>query len=120
MIQVIKDKTELRQGNLILVDSTVIPPNFITAQPQMLGNGWEDAINKEWDNCAFLNANEKYMKDWLIEKLEKNGIGVTLLEKEGFDNLPKWRLTFNGNTKEISFFHQVQNAFEDWTGNRLL
>jgi len=120
MIQIIKDKTELRKGNLIFVDHMVIPPNFITAQPQMLGDGWEDAINKEWDNCAFLNAKEQYVKDLFGDELEKNGVKVEQLEKEGFDTFPKWTMTFNENTKEVSFIHQVQNTYEDWTGESLL
>jgi len=120
MIQIIKDKSELRTGNLIFVDSIVFPPNFITAQPQMLGDGWENVINKEFDNCAFLNAKEQYMKDLFGDDLEKNGVKVEQLEKEGFDTFPKWRMKHKEMTKEVSFIHQVQNIYEDWTGERLL
>lgn len=120
MIQIIKDKTELRKGNLIFVDSMVTPPNFITAQPQMLGDGWEDAINKEWDNCAFLNVKEQYMKDLFGDELEKNGVKVEQLEKEAFNAFPKWKMTFKDSSKEVSFIHQVQNTYEDWTGETLL
>lgn len=119
MIQIIKDKSELRKGNFIFVDSIVIPPNFITAHPQMLGDGWEDAINKEFDNCAFLNAKEQYMKELFGEDLKKNGVKAEQLEKEGIDNFPKWKMTYNGNVQEVSFIHQVQNIYEDWTGERL-
>ena len=120
MIKIIKDKSELRKGNLIFVDSIVIPPNFITAQPQMLGDGWENAINKDFDNCAFLNAKKQYMKDLFGDELEKNGVKVEQLQKEEFGTFPKWKMTFNGSSKEVSFIHQVQNAYEDWTGERLL
>ncbi len=120
MIQIIKDKSELRKGNLILVDSMVIPPNFITAQPQMLGEGFEDAINKDWENCAFLNAKEQYMKDLFGDELEKNGVKVEQIEKDGFDTFPKWKMTYKDKAVEVSFIHQVQNNYEDWTGERLL
>ena len=120
MIKIIKDKSELRTGNLVFVDSIVIPPNFITAQPQMLGDGWEDVLNKEWDNCAFLNANEEYMKALFGENLEKSGVKVELILKEDIDSFPKWKMTYKGNSAEVSFIHQVQNRFEDWIGVKLI
>jgi hypothetical protein len=120
MIRIIKDKTELRKGNLIFVDSIVFPPNFITAKPQILGDGWEEDINKEWENCAFLNAKEQYMKDLFGNEMEKNEVKVEQLEKEDFDTFPKWKMSYKKETKEASFIHQVQNNYEDWTGEKLI
>ena len=120
MIQIIKDKSDLRTGNLVLVDSLVLPPNFIAAQPQRLGDGWEDYLNKGFDNCAFLNITEIDMIQLFGEKLEKNGVKVFEIEKEGFRNLPKWEMTYKDNRAEVSFMHQVQNYFEDWTGQKLI
>lgn len=118
-ITVIKDTSELRKGNLILVDDMVTPPNFICATPQMLGDGFEEAINKEFDNCAFLNAEERYMKSLFGSNLEKNGVKVNQIEKGGFCP-PKWEMTYKNESKEVSFIHQAQNCYQDWTGEPLI
>lgn len=120
MIEIIKDKNGLRKGNLILVDNVVLPPNFIAAEPQILGDGWEEAVNKKWDNCAFLNAKEEYMIELFGGDFEKNGVKVEQLEKEGFFTLPKWKMTYKGKSEEVSFIHQVQNNYEDWTGEKIV
>jgi len=116
MIQIIKDETELRKGNLILFDGFVVPPNFIAAQPQMLADGFEGKINKKWNNCAFLNAKEQYIVDLFGCGLEKNGVKIRQLEEEAFNKFPKWEMTYKNEVAEVSFIHQVQNNYEDWTG----
>lgn len=119
MIQIIKDKSELRKGNLILIDDLVFPPNFITAQPQILGEGFEEHINKDFDNCAFLNLKDEHIKE-LFPTGEKNGFAISKIADPKINELPKWKITHGDNFKEISFVHQLQNFYFDWTNENLL
>jgi len=52
--------------------------------------------------------------------LQKNGVKVEQIEKETVDTFPKWKMTYNSNSAEVSFIHQVQNIYEDWTGEKLI
>lgn len=127
MLQLIKNPDGLRIGNLIFVDSIVFPPNFITARPTLIGEGFENAFNEEPSNCAYLNAEDKWMKQLLTE--EKDGklcngefTAEKIYEPKGMfdEKFTTWKIKFGENEAEISFIHELQNYYFDWTHSHLL
>ena len=132
MIQLVKSPKELRLGNLIFVDRFVFPPNFIAAQPSIVGEGFEDSINDKTQNVAYLNATQKWMRQLFTE--EKDGClckGKFIAEKvqdEGHMEFPLWKISYKKKIffffpktykAEIQFIHEVQNYYKDWVGEEL-
>lgn len=123
MLQLIKKPDGLRAGNLILVDSFAFPPNFICAKPMGLGEDFESLLNEKTDNCAFLNLEEMLIKQLLPDEKEdmfwKDGFSAKKVHDASFDKFPKWKIKFKKTTTEISFMHELQNFYKDWTGSEL-
>ena len=126
MIQLIKSAEGFRIGNFVFVDEFVFPPNFIVASPKILVEGFEAILNKEKNNIACLNADEKWM-DFFLQTINNNNrhlkmfhsFGVEKVQESGFEKFPIWKISCGEKTAEISFIHQLQNYYEDWTGVKL-
>ena len=123
MFRLIKNPDGLRSGNLIFVDAMVFPPNFMLAEPAKLEGEWEPHFNKATDNCAFLNAEEKWIK--LLLQEGENGVflkgdftAVKVQDGE-FRKFPVWEVKFKGKMANISFIHELQNYYKDWVGDDL-
>lgn len=125
-LKLIKNAIGLRQNNFIFVDNMVIPPNFITAKPMRVGDDLETLFNEDTNNCAYLNISKKY----IVEVFGENDDGEFVLDgfvikpiliPEPFDfEYPIWEISFNEHHAKISFFHELQNYYFDWTGKELV
>lgn len=135
MFKLIKSPEGLRLGNLIFVDSFVFPPNFICAQPVHLGEGFEQCFNADTIDAAYLNADYKWMKQLLpvedngilsrdgftAEKVQESvSVSINETPTDSFGQLPKWKIKFEANEAEISFIHELQNYYKDWTGKEII
>ena len=122
-LKLIKSSDGLRLGNMIMVDSFSSPPNFNVPQTVALGEGFEGHFNENTRNCAYLNADERTVKELLPDESQgvysRGGFSATLICAEDFNNFNRWRVCFKNNTAEVSFIHELQNIFKDWTGNDL-
>lgn len=122
--KLIKSPEGLREGNLIFVDSTVFPPNFICAKIEILGKEFEKSFTLETMNCAYLNAEERYIKDLFPEEKEKifykGEFKIKKLQDGDYHNFIKWKIEFEEYNAEISFIHELQNYYFDWTQIELL
>ena len=45
--------------------------------------------------------------------------GVEKVQESALNKFPIWKISCGERTAEISFIHQLQNYYEDWTGVKL-
>lgn len=130
VFRIITSKEGLRPDNIILVDEFVFPANFICAQLRRLPSDPEleelfaDPFPK---NMAYANLSLSRFEN-IFDYREKLNyprpagkfIGECLINGDKENDVWMWRISYGENFAEISFLHELQNFFEDWTGLKLL
>lgn len=113
-----KSRKGLREGNIVLQDNVVFPPNFICAQYVFIDDD-ETFPNESTINVAFVNATKEVIAQALTwDPSQKLQAEVWSTDDDGFEKV--WQVSYHGTCELIRYLHELQNFYQDVTGFMLM